>query len=208
MHLIIDNAERELIPIKEFRQRHALPDSFGVAFFEPKDFAGLAAIDKAGQEMNELRQGQMKMLPEKITKMDLLNISDEQREMFRAGLYSINDKIGLKPEEVEFAVAGFGDVLRNWAYALIRADAEFRAVYYQWLNDSVRVSQEEHEYLHESESWRVHILNHAYGRMGLRVEIEENTYYLADGIYACPAEGYMQGLLGEICEAIQSRIKA
>jgi hypothetical protein len=208
MRLIIDSAERELIPIKEFRQRYALPESFGVALFEPKDFAGLAAIDRAGQEMNELRQGLLNMLPERLTKMDLLNVSDEQREAFRAGLYSINTKINLKPEEVEFAVSGFGDVLHNWAYALIRGNAEFKQVYYHWLNDSVRVSQDEHEYLHEGLVWRVHILNHAYGRMGLRVEIGESVRYLADGIYSCPAEGYMLGLLGEICEAIKGRLKA
>jgi hypothetical protein len=208
MRFTIDNTERELIPVKDFRQAHALPDSFSVALFEPKDFAGLAAIDKAGQEMNSLRQGLLDMLPTNLTKMDLLSVSDGQREAFRAGLYSINEKIGLKPEEVEFAVSGFGDVLQNWAYALIRGKAEFKALYYHWLNESIRVSQNLHEYSHQGQLWRVNILNHAYGRMGLKVQIGEDVYYLADSIYSCPAEGYMLGLLGDICEAIKARLTA
>jgi hypothetical protein len=208
MRLHIDNLERDLIPIKDFRQAHALPESFSVALFEPKDFAGLAAIDKAGQEMNSLRQGLLDMLPASLTKMDLLSVSDGQREAFRAGLYSINEKIGLKPEEVEFAVSGFGDVLQNWAYALIRGKAEFKTLYYHWLNESIRVSQNLHEYSHQGQLWRVNILNHAYGRMGLKLQIGEDVYYLADSIYSCPAEGYMLGLLGEICEAIKARLTA
>jgi hypothetical protein len=208
MRLIIENAERQLIPIKDFRQAHALPESFSVAHFEPKDFAGLAAIDKAGQEMNSLRQGLLDMLPASLNKMALLSVSDGQREAFRAGLYSINEKIGLKPEEVEFAVSGFGDVLQNWAYALIRGNADFRAIYTQWLNDSVRVSQNVHEYAQQGQIWRVNILNHAYGRMGLKVQIGDAVYYLTDSIYSCPAEGYMLGLLGDICEAMNARLSA
>jgi hypothetical protein len=208
MQLIIENAERQLLPIKDFRQAHALTESFSVALFEPKDFAGLAAIDKAGQEMNSLRQGLLDMLPANLSKMDLLSVSDGQREAFRAGLYSINEKIGLKPEEVEFAVSGFGDVLQNWVYALIRGNADFRVIYTQWLNDSIRVSQNIHDYPHQGQVWHVKLLNHAYGRMGLKVQIGEDVYYLADSVYSCPAEGYMLGLLNDLCEAMKIRLKA
>jgi hypothetical protein len=208
MRLIIDNAERELIPIKDFRQAHALPESFSVALFEPKDFSGLAALDHAGQEMNQLRQGVLDLLPTTIPKYDLLELAEGLQAAFRAGLYAINGQIGLKIEEVEFAVAGFGDMLRNWVYALFARRADFKAIYYQWLNDSIRVSQNLHEYSHQGQLWRVNILNHAYGRMGLKLQIGEDVYYLADSVYSCPAEGYMLGLLGEICEAIKARLTA
>jgi hypothetical protein len=208
MHYFIDNAERPFTLLREFRQTHALPDTFGVALFEPKDFAGLAAIDQAGQEMIGLRQGILDLLPPSIKKLDLLDIVDGLQAAFRAGLYSINSKIGLKTEEAEFAVAGFGDMLRDWVYVLFAGEGDFKTVYYKWLNDSIRVSQTVHEYPHEGQVWRVNILNHAYGRMGLKVQIGEDVYYLADGVYSCPAEGYMLALLSEICAGIQERLSA
>ena len=206
MRLIIDNAERELISIKDFRQAHDLPESFSVALFEPKDFSGLAALDHAGQEMNQLRQGVLDLLPTTIKKYDLLELAEGLQAAFRAGLYAINGQIGLKVEEVEFAVAGFGDMLRNWVYALFAGRADFKTIYHDWLTDSIRVSQRVHDHAHQGQSWRVNILNHAYGRMGLRVQIEHEVHYLADSVYSCPAEGYMLGLLGEICEAIKTRL--
>src|SRR5690348_1722804 len=152
MHLIIDNAEREIILIKDFRHAHALPENFGVALFEPKDFAGLGALEQAGHDMNDLRQGLLDLLPLSISKMDLLELVEGQQASIRAGLYSINDKIGLKPEEVEFAAAGFGDMLRTWVYALFAKKTDFKAIYHQWLSDSIRVSQDVHHYSHNGQN--------------------------------------------------------
>jgi hypothetical protein len=208
MHYFIDNAERQFILIREFRQAYALSDSFGVALFEPKDFTGLAAIEQAGQEMNSLRQGILELLPSAIKKQDLFDLIERLQAAFHAGLYSINEQIGLKPEELEFAVAGFGDMLRNWLYARFAGQGDFKAIYHKWLNDSIRVSQDIHDYLHEGQVWRVNILNYAYGRMGLRVQIGEDLYYLADGVYSCPAEGYMLAFLGEVCAGIEERLNA
>jgi hypothetical protein len=41
----------------------------------------------------------------------------------------------------------------------------------------------------------VRIIQCAYGRIGLVVDTEEQTYYIRDSALACPAEGFMAGLL-------------
>lgn len=212
MKLLVDGEIQEFIPLKEFIQSQNAPRDFSVSLFEPKDFHGLAAIDKAGAEMNELRQSLLGAVPDELKIVDLLSFVDRMQATFRAGLYAINAVIHLKPEEVEFAVAGFGDVLRNWVYALIRGQAakdklSFTAVYYQWLNDTARLSQELHHYEHAGAVWQVQVVNHAYGRAGLKVNTGENTFYVADSAYACPAEGYMALLLAEIGDKIQARLK-
>ncbi|MCI0709329.1 MAG: hypothetical protein L0154_04120 [Chloroflexi bacterium] len=204
MHLTTDGESHEFINVKAYRQQHGLPETFSVALFEPKDFTGLAAIDKAGAEMNELRQAILDTVPEKLTIANVLATADTLQELFRNGLYGINERIGLKVVEVEYAVAGFGDVLRNWVYALIRAQSarveppDFQQVYHDWLNSSARLSQRVHDYDHRQQQWQVQIVNNAYGRVGLRVQRGDMVDYVDDGVYACPAEGYMTVLLAEI----------
>lgn len=211
MKLLIDGEVQEFVPIKDFSQAHEVGEDFRVSLFEPKDFHGLAAIDKAGTEMNELRQSLLGAVPDELQMMNLLSFTDRMQATFRAGLYAINEVIQLKPEEVEFAVAGFGDVLRNWSYALIRGQASqemppFSAVYYQWLSDTARLSQEVHIYEQNGAKWQVQVVNHAYGRAGLKVDTGEKVYYVADNIYVCPAEGYMAVLLADLGALIRERL--
>lgn len=204
MQFIIEGKPREFIPIKIFREKHHLADDFSVALFEPKDFAGLALIDNAGSALNELREALLAAIPDDIAVSDVLLCVDTLREMFRAGLHGSNQLIGLKPEEVEFAVSGFGDVLMNWAYHLIQtrgAPADFSAIYHDWLQNSLRISQTKHAYQHDK-TWHIQIVNHAYGRMGLQVEMQAEQFYVLDGIYACPAQGYMQALLSDMGQKI------
>jgi hypothetical protein len=52
----------------------------------------------------------------------------------------------------------------------------------------------------------VQVLNHAYGRTGLKVDTGEKIYYLVDSIYTCPAEGYMAVLLADLGNLIQDRL--
>jgi hypothetical protein len=211
MKLVFEGEECLFISIKDFAQEQELPENFRVSYFEPKDFQGLAAIDKAGSEMKELRQSLLDAVPDALSIAELLTFSDKIQAIFRAGLYAINEIIHLKPEEVEFAVAGFADVLRNWAYALIRGQSSgevpsFTAIYYQWLSDTARISQNSHDYEHDGAVWQVQMVNHAYGRVGLRVDTGDKIYYLADSIYACPAEGYMTVLMADLGALIQGRV--
>lgn len=205
MQFTINGQQQTFIPIKTFRDTYQLPSDFSVAFFEPKDFTGLAVMDKAGTILQELRQALLEAIPDKITMNELLSCVDTLREMFRAGLYGSNQLIGLKPEEVDFAVSGFGDMLTHWAYALIQSretQADFNHVYHQWVQNSLRITQTIHNYEHHNEQWQIQIVNHVYGRMGLMVKMLTTEIYVLDGIYACPAQGYMQNLLTELGEKI------
>ena len=91
MRLTIAGTPRDLIPIQQFRQQHNLPESFGVAQFEPKDFTGLAVIDQAGAEMNDLRQSLLAAIPPTLTLATLPPLFTRLQAMFRTGMYAINE---------------------------------------------------------------------------------------------------------------------
>jgi hypothetical protein len=203
---------RDWIDIRRFRADHNLPETFGVSLFEPKDTAVLGRIDGAGSEMNRLRADLIAAVPPQLAPADLLDAVDALADRFRAGLEAINPVIGLREPEIDFAVYGLGDVLRAWAYALIRAAAQkspppdFGAVYDGWLIDSIRVSTREHAYPHGGRVWTIRVLNTAYGRAGLRVETPETTHAVRETSLACPAEGYMAALLAEIAAGISASV--
>lgn len=208
MKLIIDHVEHELIPIKDFREQYNLPESFGLAQFEPKSYEGLGSLDSAGAQMNQLREHVLQLIPESITIDTLIRFIDQLQFQFQSDLFGINEAISLKDVEVEFAVAGFGDVLRSMMYKMISAKANqqkmpaFDGIYLGWINDSVRVSSQVHELDHAGTTWQIQVINHIYGRAGLQVNINGQIVYVADGTYMCPAEGFMYTLLKDICHKI------
>jgi hypothetical protein len=164
--------------------------------------------------MNELRRGMIKALPHTFTLTEALAVADTLQAVFLNGLYGINDLIGLQIVEVEYAVAGFGDVMQNWMYALIRSQSAkssqppFQQIYGEWLDGSTRLSQQVHNYNHDGATWHINIINNAYGRVGLRVKRGANVDYVQDGVYACPAEGYMAALLEELTGQLAARFAA
>jgi hypothetical protein len=213
MKLRIDNVEHEFIPIKDFRETHKLPDSFGIAQFEPKNYEGLGSLDSAGSAMNELREHVLQLIPDIVTFSELLRFIDHIQLQFQTDLFNINDSISLKDVEVEYAVAGFGDVLRAIMYKMIPAKASkdempsFDSIYYGWINDSVRISRQVHDFQHDETNWKVQIVNHVYGRAGLQITMNDKIIYVADGIYLCPAEGFMYTLLKDVSLKIWSALK-
>jgi hypothetical protein len=210
---VIDGIECAFIPVKLFRQQYNLPESFGVHQFEPKDFNGLAALDNAGAELNLLRQAMLEALPEHLAPVALLPFFDRLQQRFDELLNSINGKVGLKPEEIEFAVAGFGDVNQMLTYALIRAQKanlplpDFGTLYHDWLSNSVRISSSVHEYEHRGQRWHVQVVHHVYGRVGLKIDTGTDKHFVQDSWLACPAEGYMLTLLEEIAARVIERLK-
>jgi len=203
--IILNGQSYSLVPIRTFRALRNLPQSFGVSLFEPKDYTGLAALDQVGADLQSLRESVLASVPITPSRMELPFVVDRLQEAFEVELRTINPRIGLREPEVEFAVAGFGDVCRTWAYALIRgrgAAPDFVSVYMDWMNASVRISSQEHVYTRHGETWHVHILNAIYGRIGLEVKMPSEILYLADSIYACPVEGFMATLLQEVAERL------
>ena len=87
----------------------------------------------------------------------------------------------------------------------VRVDRQ-NEIYRNWLYDSVRLSTQEHEYQHENGTWRVHIINHAYGRVGLQVDTSEAVLYVVDKGLTCPAEGYMLALLADLAALVVERL--
>jgi hypothetical protein len=204
----IEGQIRDFIPIKDFRAAHGLPPGFGVAYFEPKDYAGLGRIDSAGAELNAVRQAVLAAIPAQMPLQGWMGFLPQLVSLFQRSLYDINAQVGLKDVEIEFAVAGFGDVCQALLYAMLRARAagmpmpDFRQVYADWLNSSIKLYGERYDYAHEGQTWRVTLLVHAYGRAGLIVETGDTTHYVYDPALACPAEGYMAALLAEVAARI------
>lgn len=217
MQLLIDGQLRDLIEIAAFRQQHDLPPAFGVGLFEPKDSEGLGRIDHAasGEALNELRAAVLSGIPDKLALNDLMDFMPRLGNLFRVKLYDVNEAVGLRPVEIDFAAAGFDDVGQALIYALLRSRTRgasavnFAEIYANWLNDTVRVSHTVHEYsAPDGKLWRLHILNNAYGRVGLVAQTEDETHYVRDVALACPAEGFMSALLnavaGRIIAAVES----
>lgn len=213
MQLMIDGQMRELIEIAAFRQQNDLPPAFGVALFEPKDSEGLGRIDHAasGEALNELRTAVLSGIPDKLALNDLMDFMPRLGNLFRVKLYEVNEVVGLRPVEIDFAAAGFDDVGQALVYALVRSHAGVRSrtrgasavsfadIYAGWLNDTVRVSQTIHAYrAPDGTLWRLRILNNAYGRVGLVAQTGDDTYYVRDVTLACPAEGFMSALLSAV----------
>jgi very-short-patch-repair endonuclease len=120
MNLSIDGQRQQFIPIKDFRAVHNLPADFGIAYFEPKDYAGLGRIDRAGTELNTVRAAMLDALPAAMPARNWLTFLPDYARQFETQLYAINAQVGLKDVEIEFAVAGLSDVLHHVAYALMR----------------------------------------------------------------------------------------
>ncbi|MFN8374841.1 MAG: hypothetical protein U0694_18420 [Anaerolineae bacterium] len=209
MHFIIDGQPRSFISLKDFRAEQHLPPDFTVSLFEPKDYTGLGSIERAGAELNSVRQALLNAVPPRITQEALLTtLLPHLERLFENQLYAINPQVGLKDAEIGFAVSGLADVCRAWCYALIRARIDraaapdFQRVYAQWLNGSIRVSQTRHRY----QTWQIQVLTHAYGRFGLVIHADETDYYVYDPSLACPAEGYMMNLLYDVINSITEHI--
>jgi hypothetical protein len=198
MLLNVDGAPRQFIPIKAFREAHDLPPEFGVAMFEPKDFSGLGRIDRAGAELNSVRAAVLAAIPVGLPLQAWLGFAPELTRLFTNKLYEINPKVHLHDVEIDFAAAGFADVCQAVIYAMLRARGAppppFEAIYGEWLDSTTRVSQTIHPY----EGWQVQIVTHAYGRAGLVVQAQADTFYVQDSALGCPAEGYMASLLTEV----------
>lgn len=191
------------VPIRAYRARHDLPDEFGVAYFEPKPDEGLARLDGAGDALETLRRDTLHAIPAVTERERLLAHIDAAADGFMRALNAVNGDIGLKPVEIDYACAGFRDVLSAWGYAVIRqhpahSDAAFfDALYNDWIADSVRIAARTFTYLHGGTVYHVNIISTVYGRVGLRVIADDVTTYVADGVHACPAQSFMLALCRE-----------
>lgn len=203
MQFTIEGIPYDFISIKEFRAAHQLPTTFNITLFESKDYAGLGRIDAAGAALNQLRTAVIAALPERLLPLNWLSVLPDITLIFETQLYQINDQVGLRDVEIEFAVAGFSDALQAYAYAFAYANTthtplpDFQTVYAEWLNGTIKIFTQQHSYLLDGESCTIQVIAHAYGRIGLLIRAAA-TYAVYDPLLACPAEGFMTTLLTEI----------
>jgi hypothetical protein len=213
MHLLIDGEQRWLTPLKAFRAAHHLPETFCLEAFSPKNWAGLGSLESAGGMLNDLRADLLAHLPPTIMLPAWLSLLPDYVQHFERGLRAINPQVGLREPEIEFAAAGFSDVLNAHAIALMRASRAgftpglFRDAYNQWLMDSIRLFAEVHHVEQAGAVWQVQVISHAYGRVGLRVRLPDSVEYVYDPALACPAEGFMFSLLESIAAQVETVIK-
>jgi hypothetical protein len=208
MQLEIHGIPRTFIPIAVFRQQHGLPATFGVDTFQPKDWAGLGSIDGATDALNRVRDMTLAGVPSQVNVTAWLGHVPEMTATFEMALVRANDAIGLREDEIVFATNGFGDVCNAYAFALVRSTVtdkpapDFDTVYREWLYGTVSLGGVRYPYLHNDATWTVRTVHHAYGRVGLEVDMGEQTVYVVDKALACPAEGFMVGLLRAVVAAM------
>ncbi len=207
MQLHFESQRHDLTDIREFRSAYGLSETFGVALFEPKDFTGLASIEHAGIELNTVRSTVLDAIPNSMPLIALMDFLPQLRNLFKNKLYEINNTVNLKDIEIDFAVNGFDMVNQQLLYALGQGRKSgqiptFFQVYQTWLDESVRVSQRIHEYIHNNTIWEIQIINYAYGRCGLVINTSHDIYFVRDDMLACPAEGFMFNLLRDTANQI------
>lgn len=214
-HLKLNHQTYPLIPLPTFIARWCLPVEFCVAYFEPKEPSGLGKLAGAGPALALVKERLLQAVPEVLTLDNLMTYAEGLGHVFEHELTAANAQIGLRPPEIEFAVAGFEDILRSVVYKLIqlrhlyRHDIkqieqtfDFSAIYQDWLDDSTRLSGVTHTYPHASTQFEVKVLYNVYGRVGLAVTVQAETHYIYDPALGCPAANYMMTLGEAVAEAM------
>lgn len=208
MDIIINHQRHTLTPIRQFRMDYHLPDNFGVAHFEPKDFTGMASIDGAGDALDGLRQAIVDIVLPRTTPIPTFETIEKIVHQFETTLRAVNKHIGLRDVEIGYATSGFGDVLNTWLYEQMRAyqtkssPTPFDQIYADWVANSGRRSEKMYVYPHQNVEWGIRLLNNAYGRMGLQVDMPDKTAYVHDTTYLCPAEGFVHQLLRDVVKKL------
>lgn len=231
--LLLEGQPHRWLDLATFRAQYQAGADFGLPLFEVKDYTGLGRLDhdtRGGAILHDLRETVLSAIPappQRLPVYELPAFMARLANLFRVKLYELNDQIGLRSVEIDFAAAGFEDVGQALAYALIRAratgslaavhaepDTVFEKIYAEWLDSSIRVAHTQLPFRTGECAGYVQIVSNAYGRIGLRVvlvapagtpaetpageavtEGETEALFVADPVYACPAQGYMQGLL-------------
>ncbi|MCB0154621.1 MAG: hypothetical protein KDF65_07475 [Anaerolineae bacterium] len=210
MQLEVDGQERTFIPLKLFQARFNLPDEFGSAYFEKKDW-DIGSLNGGAEALSSVKKDVTRIVPSTLTLTDLLHQPEQLAATFRTSLEAVNLHIGLTQVQLDFAVDGLHNLLLAVVYELVRlhhlfrgdvqqiqATFDFTALYRNWLNQSVSIFGQSYDYHHEGLCFEIKTISYLYGRMGLRIENAGEVYYVADSTLACPAAGFM----GDLAEAL------
>jgi hypothetical protein len=204
MLLTIDNQPREFVSLRTFREAHGLPAAFGMTLFKSKNYEGLGRIDGSGTELQAVRDAMLDAMPQTQPKEGWFGLTMALQLLFRRKLIEVNEQIGLKHSEIDYAVNGLGEVCQAIIYGAISAILKgqpppaFEDVYNRWLSSTVLLSRVLYRYPHRGEVWQIQPVQNAYGRVGMVVHTPSATHYVHDTRLSCPAEGFMVSLLHEM----------
>ncbi len=214
MQLTLDGITPTFISLADFRVQWGLPDEFALVLFEPKDW-DVGSMDGSGRAMTALRQHVIAGVPAQVSLTELLPRVEALVNLFEREMLAINTQIGLREVEVDFAVAGFADVMRGAAYQLIQLGQEcrgnlaevrrrfdFGVVYQGWLDASARLAGKTYAYTSQNRHFEIQTIYNPYGRVGLKIRVENEDYYVTDLTLACPAASFMQGLCYGVAQGL------
>src|SRR5690606_27910761 len=94
----------DFIALKDFRAQFGLPESFSIAWFQPKDFTGLGSIKGANSELAYVRQALLETLPDGFPPAGWSSLSVTLQIAFRRLLVEVNPNIVLKRDVIDYAV--------------------------------------------------------------------------------------------------------
>jgi hypothetical protein len=213
---MIDGQLRGFVPVGGFRSQFSLPADFGISLFMPKNYTGLGRIDHAGNELQMVYENLLASIPTSPPD-SWMGLTIDLQGIFHRQLCTINAKVGLKRSEIEYAVIGFGQVCQSFVHQLIVSRMKnqpiptFTDVYIQWLNQSIRCIQPHFFYQHWEQLWKIYVVAHAFGRIGMIIHMDNENHYVWDAALSCRAEGFMytvlRDVIGKLCLLIEKPIE-
>ena len=206
MQLMIDNEPRNFVPIGDFRKQFDLPQAFGMQLYMHGDITMQGRIRRLQDEMQLARQDVLDALPEGMPLRGWVAFLPHLTRLFTDKLHEINTQLQMRREQIDQAVTAFNQVCQAFLYARIQSRGgeapALEQVYQDWLNKSVQIAPQTHSYIHNGHVWAVQLVTHALGPCGLIVWTPDDTYYVADHVFACPVEPFLVDLLQEIARHI------
>lgn len=204
MLLIIDGQPRLFVPIRQFRRLNRLPDEFGIPLFRWKEQVAISGFAHMQDKLHEIRVAVLRTLFQGKGNLSWLSFALKLELVLRKRLLELTSDSELSRLEAEFTAACFGDLCATYVYSCLRARAGersipyFQSVYLDWLSETVRISQLVHCYVHDGALWRIQVVTHAFGRVGLIVDTAEDIHYVEDNEEASPAARFLVSLLVEV----------
>ncbi|MGQ9889733.1 MAG: hypothetical protein ACUVSX_14785 [Aggregatilineales bacterium] len=201
MKLFVDLAKRDLMPIAAFRAALDLPQTFGVAHFEPSVGARPGWADAAACELAEVQEAVLEAMPTQLPLQGWPLALPPLVTLLQDKLNQAAPLLCFDSHDIAFIVNTFAKLCQAYLHALISARSasqplpDFEAVYASWLDSTVQSSSTVYPYVHRGEVWAVQVLRHAYGSVGLVVWTDTLTYYVEDSAAGCPLQPFTEALL-------------
>lgn len=198
----------EAVPLAAFRAAHRLDERFSLAHLDPKDFDGLgSAVGITFAHFWEPILAAQRLIPTLPDEAALRRAAQLAIDTFDRTLAALNEQVKLTPEQAEFAVAGFADLLWQCVYALLdtRQPPDLAVVIDEFIAASLHRSSLPRTITSGSLEWQVTSVATLYGRVGLLVERDGQRWLVADSAYTCPMAQVMTRLTLATARSLQSR---